>query len=250
MDPIAEGDRDDEVEGASAAAAELASQGAAGMARATRKLVVLVLIVLAVLVVTYLTPLGRYLRDLQSLKRDFAGSEAWLFVGIPVATALLMAVGLPRLLFCALAGFLIGFWKGFVLSYAGSVAGAYITFIVARALGREWVELKLRDRARLRELVGQPGIVTVFWIRQLPITSAAISLALGMSGVGHGVYLAGSALGFLPAAIVATLIGSGLGQESATTSLIQIGLALAGTAFTVVALLRFRPRAMRRRPAG
>jgi uncharacterized membrane protein YdjX (TVP38/TMEM64 family) len=224
-------------------AEKLAAEGAASMARATRKLFLLVIVVAAALVVAYLTPFGTYIRDLNALKLDLAGSGPWILVAIPVATAVLISVGFPRLLFCILSGFLVGFWKGFLLSYLGSVVGSYMTFLVARALGRQWVELVLRDRARMREFIQSPGVVAVFWIRQLPLTSAVLSLGLGMTGVRHWVYLVGTSLGLLPAAIVVTLIGSGLGTDSPTSSALQTGLALAAAAFTVVALLKFHRKA-------
>lgn len=242
-----DGDQDLPQRGAADAEEEIAAAGAASMAHATRKLGILVLVVTAALAVTYLTPLGSYLRDLNALKRDLAGSGPWILVAIPLVTAALISVGFPRLLFCILSGFLVGFWKGFLLSYLGSVVGSYATFLVARALGREWVKLVLRDRARMRELVQDPGIIAVFWTRQLPLTSAVLSLGLGMTGVRHGVYLVGTSLGLLPAALVVTLIGSGLGKESPATSMLQTSLALAAAAFTVVALLRVRRKTRKAR---
>jgi uncharacterized membrane protein YdjX (TVP38/TMEM64 family) len=65
-------------------------------------------------------------------------------------------------------------------------------------------------------------VLEVFLVRQLPIASALITLYLGTTRVRHVCFLVGSFLGFLPAATVFTLLGSGLMAESLAVMLVRI----------------------------
>ena len=103
-------------------------EGREGMLQATRKLVVLVVVVVCLLVVGNLTAFGGYLRDFQSLQDDLVATGVPLWLLVPVATAVFVALGSPRLILSGAGGFLLGFWKGLALSYVGSLVGSIGTF--------------------------------------------------------------------------------------------------------------------------
>lgn len=194
----------------------------------------LVATVLLALFALHGTPLGEHLDDYQQIKSwlDHQGALAplWFVFG----GGLLVAVGVPRLALYFLGGMAFGFAAGLLYAQLGGLLGAAITFVGARWGGRPWVEKRLARHPGLRRLLDQRTVLAVFVLRQLPIASALVSLALGVRHIPLGVFLLGTFLGFLPEGVPLTLLGSGLGKTSLWLSLTQVAaatmllLALAG----------------------
>jgi len=152
-----------------------------------------------------------------------------------LAAALLTAIGMPRLLLCSLAGVVFGFAWGFVWSHFGTLLGAYGTFIFARWSGREFVQQKFPKIIALSQGTQARGWRSVLFMRQLPISGLYNDILLGLSTVSHGDFWIGSALGFLPLGVTATLIGAGAIQ--ADMSHLAQYLGIAACAFFLLTLL-------------
>lgn len=175
----------------------------------------------------------------------FAGSVNWLALGAEiktqladagwaapvlfvVITAVLTGLGAPRLVFCSLAGWSFGFGWGFALSQFATLLGAYAMFLLAR---HSQPERLLRKYPKLRTIAVPAG--TGWWsvllVRQLPVSGLYNDILLGWSPVSHRDFWIGSALGFLPLGVTATLMGAG----AIHADLGQLGLycALAAAAF-------------------
>lgn len=142
-----------------------------------------------------------------------------------LAAALLTAIGMPRLLLCSLAGVVFGFTWGFVLSHFGTVLGAYMTFIFARWSGREFVQKKFPRIIALSQATQARGWRSVLFMRQLPISGLYNDILLGVSTVSHWDFWIGSALGFLPLGVTATLIGAGAIQADLSHLAQYVGIA-------------------------
>lgn len=127
-----------------------------------------------------------------------------------LATAALTALGMPRLIFCSLAGVVFGFTWGFVLSHLGTVLGAYVTFLFARWSGRAYMLERFPKIRTWSAPVEQRGWVSVLIMRQLPVSGLYNDILLGLSTVGHVDFWIGTTLGFLPLGVSATLIGAGI----------------------------------------
>ncbi len=152
-----------------------------------------------------------------------------------LAAALLTAIGMPRLLLCSLAGVVFGFTWGFVWSHFGTLLGAYGTFIFARWSGREFVQQKFPKIIALSQGTQARGWRSVLFMRQLPISGLYNDILLGLSTVSHSDFWIGSALGFLPLGVTATLIGAGAIQ--ADMSHLAQYLGIAACAFFLLTLL-------------
>lgn len=85
-------------------------------------------------------PLKEVLNQSHQIKLWLAGTGYAAPAIFMLVSALLTAIGMPRLLLCTLAGVIFGFTWGFVLSHFGTVVGAYGAFIFARWSGREFVQ--------------------------------------------------------------------------------------------------------------
>lgn len=175
------------------------------------------MVMLALVIALYFSPLRDWLGQTDKVRRMLAitGDAApFLFT---VGTAILVALGMPRLLLCLLAGSLFGWIVAIVLTQIGTVLGAYLTFLFFRQFGSRF---KARDNPRLRvwsEPLLKRGLVSVLLIRQLPINGLTNDLFLGLSPVSHANFLLGTFIGFLPQGLAACLMGAGMLQTDLHT---------------------------------
>ena len=157
-------------------------------------------------------------------------------------TALGTALGLPRLIFCVMAGWLFGFEWGFAWSQAGSLLGAYVLFLIARHTRPETLLERYPKLRALSAPVGT-GWFSVLIVRQLPLAGLYNDILLAWSPVSHRDFWIGSFIGFLPLGITASLIGAGAIQAD----LGQMASYLAEATLLFVLLSLLLKRMVRRR---
>lgn len=192
-----------------------------------RRVLVLVCVVAAFMVVAHFTPLGAWITQVQVWKerlRDLGWAGEGVFAA---ACAVGVMLGLPRLPLCAAAGLLFGFGEGMLASLAGSVAGSYGAFLLARAGARRAVLARAERSPWLGKLLERPTLARVFWARQLMVPGILLNVLLGVGRCGHRVFLTGTLAGHLPLNVVFSLVGSGLGKDSLAHTLAQLLGALA-----------------------
>jgi len=180
----------------------------------------------ACLMLVHFTPLKAFLDDLDAIRRAVAETGLWApatFFAIAMGSVF---VGAPRLPFCVLAGMLFGFVQGLVLSQIATLLGAYGPFLFARHSSGDFLASRLKQIDRIAPYLEDPTVWSVFWIRQVPVWGLFTNLCLGSLGISHRTFVLGSILGFLPQAILFTLIGTGLVQESLLRALSQIWVAV------------------------
>ena len=181
------------------------------MAGFTWKPLIMLAVVAAAFACVYFTPTRKYLGNIQGVKswlvsQGWVGPAAWM--GIVFA---LVAVGMPRLLFCPIGGLAFGFWHGLLWTQVATLAGYYVLFLFVRWGGRDFVLRRWPRVRRLKEHVhGHSAALLVFAVRQLPISGLIINFLLGLSPIQHRHFLLGTAFGILPEAIPFTLVASGM----------------------------------------
>ena len=196
------------------------------LSRESQRMLLFGLAIAAVLVALHATPLRHQVTDFQSWKqalRDTGAAAPLVFFALNV---LAVAVGVPRLALCAIAGMLFGFDRGVCPAHFGALAGSYLTFLFARWGGRGWVQRRLQRHTRLHGLFQHPTTLGIVLVRQMPVAGIVINLLLGMTNVRQRVFITGSFLGLLPGSLAATLVGSGLGKTTWTQAAMQIGVAM------------------------
>jgi uncharacterized membrane protein YdjX (TVP38/TMEM64 family) len=207
--------------------------------RATIKAARVVLFVTACVFIVHFTPLKGLLEDLDTVRESVESTGLWApAVFFAIATASIF-VGAPRLPFCMLSGMLFGFVQGLLLSQVATLLGAYGPFLFARHSTGEFLAKRLKRIDRFAQYLEAPTVLNVFWIRQIPIWGAFTNLCLGSIGVSHGTFIIGSLLGFLPQAILFTLIGSGLVEESLLRALSQIWIAVPFLILATLGITRY-----------
>ena len=156
--------------------------------------------------------------------------------------AALVVVGVPRLALCSAAGLVFGFLGGLLWAQIGTIIGSYATFCFVRWAGRELILRKWGFLNRYADSLGRAGWATVLLARFMPINGLFVDTTLALTAVKHRDFLWASALGFLPEAIPATLIGAGVGQKSLVHSVEYVLIAAACLAIAGFFLAGYRRR--------
>lgn len=144
--------------------------------------------------------------ELASMFRDLGWIAVPVFL---VGSAGLIAVGVPRLVFCPLAGAVFGFWGGLGVSTVATM-GAYLgSFAFVRGRLAD-AETPYELPPRLAFLKMDPGVSGVVLTRLLPIPGLIGTIALALSPVRKRAFLMGSLIGLVPEAVPLILLGAGL----------------------------------------
>lgn len=172
---------------------------------------------------------------------DGAGALApLLYVGFLIFQAVIAPLPAPAVAMAGGYGF--GVVEGFLLTWAGSLAGGVISFGISRRFGRRFVAENARA-ARLDRFVEEHGVILIFVLRLIPLVSFdAISYAAGLSSIRFRGFLLATALGMIPGTFAFVFLG---GSESGFwTWVVLSGLAvLAGLAYVFQRrFFRVRPR--------
>lgn len=201
--------------------------------------IVFVVLLAGLTVTGYLLPLHRVASDAARLGP---------VVAIATATALLLAL-VPRTAVSLACGALFGAVAGTVYAYLAAFAGATIAFGIGRLLGRGFVARYARGRLSTVDFwLRRRGTLAVLVVRLLPVAPyGLVSYAYGSSATRTHHYLAGSALGAVPASITYAILGAAASSPRAFNPLTLIPAVL-GFGVTLSVLLYWRRR--NRREAG
>ena len=142
-----------------------------------------------------------------------AGS--WAYVVAPLLMAGIAVFPIPAEAPAMLNGMLFGPVTGTLITWLGSLAGAQISFELARSLGRPVAERFVRpgflDRADA--LVLQSGWWGMLLPRFIPVVSfTALNWGAGLTPVSRGRFFWTTAVGILPGAVLFTASGTALGS--------------------------------------
>lgn len=98
---------------------------------------------------------------LAQLQQKVMHLGAWSAIWYPILYAFCNVLLLPGGLLCIGGGFFFGLWWGFFIILVGNVAGAAISFLLSRWIGRQWLRKKLLQNATLEAL--EPAVEREGW---------------------------------------------------------------------------------------
>ena len=151
---------------------------------------------------------------IESLAHWIEGSGALVYALAPLFTLLVAVLPIPAEIPALLNGMVFGPLWGTLITWFFALAGAQISFELARRFGRplgdRLVPAGVLHRAdRAVQSAGWPMLLT---LRLLPtVAFTAVNWAAGLTMVPRSTFVWTTALGILPGAIVFTLTGTGLG---------------------------------------
>jgi uncharacterized membrane protein YdjX (TVP38/TMEM64 family) len=131
-----------------------------------------------------------------------------------IVTYIFGAIFIPSSPFKLVAGFLFGFKLGLLYIIIGGIISSIITFRTSRKLGKEWAE-KILEHKYLTHLneynkkIETGAVWDIVIFRLMPIMPLnMLSILLGISKVNEKDYITGTALGFLPSAVLTVYLGT------------------------------------------
>ncbi len=164
--------------------------------------------------------------------------SALVFFGI---NTLVCAFGFPRLWSCAFAGVVFGEFFGLAVSLPSSLLGAWMTFEFGRNVGAKDLVGKISTRWKNTNHPSlSPDLLQTTLLRQLPIPGFVLTLLLSATPISRRIFLAGSALGFIPGAVIACFLGHTATTKQTLTSLGLTSLAILLIILVVAYLQRKR----------
>jgi uncharacterized membrane protein YdjX (TVP38/TMEM64 family) len=213
------------------------------------RLALLGVVLAGALALVYLSPIKVWLRDAPRVRNAIGLLGFWGYPACVVAVAVLVGCGVPRLLFCAIGGAILGFWPGLLITTLGTSLGYYAVFLFIRWGGREWALHRWPKLRKWADLIHEQGVMGVVLVRQLPIHGTLANLCLGLTHVKHRHFLIGTVVGLVPEAVPLTLVGAGLVKGTPGDSARY--LAIAVVAFAIVWIVcAYAIRSMRSSRSG
>lgn len=132
-----------------------------------------------------------------------------LFVAMGTAAA---ALGVPRQLVAFSGGYAFGIVEGTLWSLLAMVSSCVVDFFYARLIARGFVQARFGRRiARFDAVLRGHPFSTTLLIRLLPAGNNVLTnLLAGVSTAPALPFFAGSAVGYVPQAVIFALLGSGI----------------------------------------
>ncbi len=167
------------------------------------------LVVLGAMAAIVLLPVNTWALQLVEWIRGSGTIGVALFaVAYVVATFLL----LPGSVLTAGAGFAYGPLWGTLLVSPASILAATLAFLLGRTVLRGWIARRTKGNPRyaaIDEAIGESGFKIVLLLRLSPLVPFnLLNYALGLTRVSVRDYVAASALGMLPGAVLYVYLGS------------------------------------------
>lgn len=189
-------------------------------ARFRNRIVLIVLAVAAVIVYFAVPSIHQFINSIFTMfaTGDFTVVREWVASYGPWAAAVSfflmvfqsIAAPLPAFLITFANANLFGWWQGAILSWSSAMAGAAVSFWIARILGRD-VVVKLTSNKALRSIdafFARHGRNAILIARLLPFISFDIvSYAAGLTSMGFWSFFIATGIGQLPATIVYSYVG-------------------------------------------
>ena len=176
----------------------------------------------------------------------------------PALLTMLSAVGtclfIPGTLFVGIGVAIFGPYLGFVCVWPGVLAGASISYLCARRLGREFVRSLVGDRLRKYDaLIERNGFKTVLLLRLMFVPLAPMNYGAGLTTVRFWDYFFATALGEAVTIFVITFfigeireiwISGDMGRLCSAKMVLSIGFLAAGVFVAKLAHRKYENRSV------
>lgn len=175
--------------------------------------------------------------------KGLLGIAAFIALG-----ALATSMGFPRQMVAFIGGVAYGVSTGLMLSLIAAIMGCCLTVIVSRRYFAAWVVKRYPNAIKQLQLVLDKDVfLKILILRLQPLgTNLLTNTCIGFTSVSLRLFLAASAVGYVPQMLVFNLLGSGVRVGS------QAQLALSGAllAFSILLGLFLFKKHRREHPAG
>lgn len=222
------------------------------LTRALLRFLLLAVVVVAGFSIIRFSPLNEFftreaILDLLSHLRD----SWWAPLALIGMFLVLSPLGVPATPLIFAGGAVFGLAWGGLYNFLGCFGGAAVSFLLARALGRDLI-VHLAGQERLDKaetLLSRHGFWALVRIRFIPVPFPIVNFGSALAGVPLRTFLGSSALGLLPAILIYTYFISTLVETASGPSAAHVrNLMLAiGLSLLVTLLPTFWKRMQKRR---
>src|SRR3990167_3514294 len=185
-----------------------------GVNQATVKLLLLIAILAVFILLFKFSPLSQYSSKENLLAFFGRVKEEWWG---PLIFILIYGIGcvfaVPGSVLALTGGAIFGVWFGTLYNLIGANIGASLAFLMARFLGRDFIErlVKGRKLASFDEKIKESGFKTIFRLSLIPLVPFnGLNFGAGFSSVRFGDYLLASLVGMIPACFIYTYFADAL----------------------------------------
>ncbi|MEQ8841319.1 MAG: VTT domain-containing protein [Acidimicrobiales bacterium] len=152
-----------------------------------------------------------FVRDGERVEEFFTERGAVGPVVFVLAMWALQPAGVPGLVFMVPAAVVWPLPTAMLLSWVGNMGASSIAFAMARYLARDWVQQRMPTRLRgWDRRLADGGLVQVILLRVITGQFTPADWVLGVSTVGAGTFLVGTAIGIIPGIVLAVTLGGGI----------------------------------------
>ena len=169
-------------------------------------------------IIDYTLAMWELLKDKEAFRQKIESYGAWapaVFVVFQVFQVLVSPI--PGELVGAAGGYVFGFFPSLVYSTIGLSVGSWINFLVARGLGRNFVERMIPPQylSKIAYLMERQGVIASFIFFVVPgFPKDYFCYALGLSPMSWRIFLVVSSAGRIPGTLLLSLQGAMVYQEN------------------------------------
>lgn len=180
-----------------------------GLKAAASLMLAAVLIVIIVLMIVFppssWVPAAQWGEWLEA--KGIVGIAAFIACG-----ALATSMGFPRQMVAFIGGVAYGVSTGLMLSLIAAIIGCCLTVIVSRRYFAGWVSKRYPKAIhQLQSLLNKDVFLKILILRLQPLgTNLLTNTCIGFTNVSLRLFLAASAIGYVPQMLVFNLLGSGV----------------------------------------
>lgn len=136
------------------------------------------------------------------------------------------------------AGYMYGFWLGYLFSLAGALIGTVLTYYIAKILGHDAMHLIFGEekfRKMVNKLSSKKAAIIVFFIFLVPgVPKDMCNYVAGLSEIKLKPFLIVSLIGRTPGMMGSLLIGRQIGTGGYVSAAVIAGVAVAACVICVI----------------
>ncbi|MDD6191258.1 MAG: VTT domain-containing protein [Firmicutes bacterium] len=165
------------------------------------------------------------LREIEMTLMEYRAESVLLYLTAQIIQIVICIIPGQELQFAA--GYMYGFWLGYLLSLVGAALGSVITYYLAKILGHDAMHMFFGEEKineTLEKIQGKKGIAAIFLIYLIPgVPKDLCNYVAGLSEIRLSRFLIVSLIGRSPGMMGSLLIGNQL-MNGQYTSAVIIGV--------------------------
>lgn len=174
--------------------------------------------------------------DVVAFLEKYETESIFVYIGLQIIQIVISI--LPGQMFQMAAGYIYGFWPALLFAMTGAVVGTAISFMLAKALGRDFLHIFFGEEKMsyyIERLNSKKMYTIVFFLYLIPgIPKDMVSYAAGVSEIKFKPFIIISAFGRLPGMIGCLLMGYMMMEENYAGAIV-IGLLAVAAFFVCIA---------------